>query len=277
MKINKGDIVLVNKTQVCYVLSGTKTLHLVTYDEKSDSMKVYKAVPANSPQVTKPPVGSVLMHPKLQARYEQDFMTITKGNYVEFEDKDGTKHQGYVVKGGNKPSVLYDQGNKQCSGPAHLFTLIDAPVLTADEPSVMDDWAVSKYKEYKGMSQETIAFTADIYYKGESVFTVRNDGQGGSMELNLHKYDERHKTLRETFNKNAVEWAKQFGLKDEPFEIDEDWVHWYANDRILGVNARTHFARQNELMAPYRSESFEESPSAENAKKESKSSTKMKP
>lgn len=128
------------------------------------------------------------------------------------------------------------------------------------------------------MSQETIAFTATIYYKGESVFTVRNDGQGGSMELNLHKYDEHHKSLQTAFYKNTIEWAKQFGLRGEPFEVDEDWVHWYANDRPLGITAKAYFKQQNELMAPYRSDDLKkEEGIASEAKKENKNSSKLKP
>lgn len=75
------------------------------------------------------------------------------------------------------------------------------------------DLELKKVNFYEAFSEETNAFTAEIYYKGKKVGEAKNDGQGGST----HVY-----SLPNT--KDAFKQAKQYALGLPPFEIKSNFT-----------------------------------------------------
>lgn len=72
----------------------------------------------------------------------------------------------------------------------------------------------------EALSEETNAFTANVWFKGKKVGYAKNDGQGGCTFINA--YPEQ----RELF-KEAEQWAKEqpqidIGFKDRPYMIDSN-------------------------------------------------------
>jgi hypothetical protein len=255
MKLGNGDIVQIENHTAYVVNAKAGVVDLVRYDDASKQLKVIKRISEVHPAIRS--IGNLSMHPALKARYELDFTKLSKGQYVEFVDAKGIKHTGVVEKGGTKISVVYDEGTMVCKGPASLFKVIAKPEMK-EEPSVMDDWTVVGFKEHKDMSEETVAFTGKVAFRGKVVFEVSNRGHGGCMDIYLiasnlisDNSDVKSKSLLEKFQKDAVAWAKQFGLKGEPIEVDESWVLWFATERPLGITAKKYFENHNQLMAQY--------------------------
>ena len=83
---------------------------------------------------------------------------------------------------------------------------------------------LKKLKVYDKLSEETTAFTADVYINGKNVGTAENTGKGGETDLNF--YHEKDSPLRKLCDE-AEAWAKtlpdrvvNFGSK--PFTIKVD-------------------------------------------------------
>ena len=72
------------------------------------------------------------------------------------------------------------------------------------------------------LSEETNAFTADIYYKGKKVAYAKNDGQGGATCINSYG---NYSTLKEVegYAKTLPDIVTDFKKKDgTPFVIKAD-------------------------------------------------------
>ncbi len=74
------------------------------------------------------------------------------------------------------------------------------------------------------LSEETNAFTADIYFRGNKVGYAKNDGGGGETDINAHQ------NMREAFNE-AISYAKSLpqiqtdfthGIGGKKFTFDSD-------------------------------------------------------
>lgn len=166
---------------------------------------------------------------------------MKKGTHVQYRDQDGL-HQGIVVKGTTKPNgrvtVILIGGKMKAAGPASAFKpcTIDIP---KDEPSPMDDYLVTGYKEFPQMSQETIAFVARVKYKGKVILEARNDGCGGCT------YFYGNGGAEEQFQEDIRQWARQFGGEDMT-EKDDFWLQWWVNERPYGVTAKAAIQHYND-------------------------------
>lgn len=172
---------------------------------------------------------------------------MKKGTHVQYRDQDGL-HQGIVVKGTTKPNgrvtVMLIGGRMKAMGPVTAFTpcTIDIPT---DEPSPMDAYSVSNYREFPQMSQETIAFVARVKYQGKVILEARNDGCGGCT------YFYGNQSAEKQFQEDLRQWAKQFGGEDLT-EKDDYWLRWWVDERPYGITARASIKQFNESMAKYR-------------------------
>lgn len=163
---------------------------------------------------------------------------MRKGNRVEFT-YEGNLSYGVVMKGGKKPTVIFDGGITQIVGPATTFRLSNHP-LPVDEPSVMDKYSIIKYKD-TGFGDETPQFGGKIVLDGKVILYVRNVGQGG---CNMYQRNPKNLIdgIQKQFEDDAKEWGKQFGYPYD-FEIHDTWVDWAANEKIYGKLAVDYFKR----------------------------------
>jgi hypothetical protein len=247
-KIKKGSVVnfKLNSeiTHVCYVSKLGKTVDLVFYCKESKKLKQYRNMHLSMIKET----TFARMPKALKEHYEKMFKTLKKGTVVEFS-MDNKTFIGIVEKGGTDPTVVYDNGKYSVKGKAHGFTEIDSNNIPKDEASVMDKWKIISYTEYKKMSEETIAFDATVTLNGEKVFSVKNSGKGGCMDSHFYDYkNSKNKEYSKLFDEDLLSWAKQFGLKGKPFELDEEWILWYAREKPIGITAKEHFKQYNESM-----------------------------
>ncbi len=158
-------------------------------------------------------------------------MTFKKGDRVEWIQGPETKY-GVIFRGGKRPTIYVDGGEKTVSGPASAFNYSDHPMPT-DEPSVMDDWDVVRYKDF-GNGEETPSFEARISYKGECVLVASNHGTGGCN--NYHG----DRALINQLEADAKAWGKQFGYPYD-FEAHDTWVEWAGRERKYGKLAVDYF------------------------------------
>jgi hypothetical protein len=237
----KADIIefkakLLEEPIICIVTKGGGSLVLSFYSEETKGFRKYIDVVPNADRMK---ISTYAKMPqKLKEKYDFEFKTLKKGASVEFKDN-GTTYQGVVTKGGNKPSVVYENGTLEIKGHASLFTEIDDSKFEKDEPSVMDKWSVVSFKEHKELSDESTAFSAYIALNGKKIFCVKHDGCGG--EMTTHSVDTYDKKISDLFDKDVLTWAKQFGMTWKPFCLDEEWVLWFAEEKPLKINAKQHF------------------------------------
>ena len=171
-----------------------------------------------------------------------------KGDRVEYDVTENGKPTigyGVVRKGTTKPNgkvtVVMDGGNFETTGvgPDGGYRLSKHP-LPVDEPSVMDKWSITRYKN-TGFGDETPQFNAEIALNGKVVILARNSGQGG---CNMY-YRNPPMPIDggiEQFIKDATEWGKQFGYPYD-FEAHDTWVEWAAREKIYGVLAVDYFKK----------------------------------
>ena len=157
---------------------------------------------------------------------------MRKGTRVEFT-YEGNLSYGVVMKGGIKPTIMFDGGVLQISGPANAFRKSKHP-LPVDEPSVMDKYSIVGYKD-TGYGDETPQFNAEITLNGSVIMTALNIGQGG-----CNMYTAINREVSDQFEADAKEWGKQFGYP-YGFEVEDTWVEWVTREKIYGVLAVDYF------------------------------------
>ena len=162
-------------------------------------------------------------------------MALKKGDRVEWIQGSETRY-GVVFRGGKRPTVYIDGGERQVQGPSTAFNISNHP-LPADEPSVMDKWAIKSYKD-SGFGEETPQFQAEITINGKVVLHVSNEGMGGSNRY----YPARGMTrgVIDQLVSDATAWGKQFGYPYD-FEVEDTWVEWAAREKIYGKKAVDYF------------------------------------
>jgi len=242
MSIKKSDVVEIRDTKknIGFVLSGRDKFKVVFYDDVAGSYRVYPSLTESHLKV----VDKSLMPEKLKERYEQEFnatdgQSLKKGQFVKFKDEKGVEQTGYVEKGGVTPTVIFNNGRLQIKAPSRIFSVTE-PVFEKDEPSSMDNWSIVGYKEFKSLSDETVAYTAFIAYKGKKVLTAENTGKGGCDRIGCVKYSEESLKLEKIFYEDLKLWEKQFSTENH-FEIDSLWIDWSVNDKKQGITAKRYF------------------------------------
>lgn len=248
MTIKKGSVVEIKngKNTIGFVDSGRDKFKVVFHDDIDDVFKVYSNVTVAHLKV----VDDSLMSDKLKERYLQSFgkseSSLKKDQFVKFKDEKGIEQVGYVAKGGANPTVIFDDGKYQMKGPASMFTVTEV-VLEKDEPSAMDDWSLVGYKEFKSLSEETVAYSTGIAYKGNKVLVAENTGKGECDRVGCVKHTPENKALEKQFYEDLNSWAIQL-TNENQFEIENTWIQWYANERKQGVTAKKHLNRLSEEM-----------------------------
>jgi hypothetical protein len=105
-------------------------------------------------------------------------MAVKKWDRVEFTNGKKGVVTGTVLKGGAKKArVVADGGKSEYDVPVQALrpTTVAAP---KDEPSSLDRWGLSGYKEAGG--EDTVCFDAYVTFDGKRVLHARNSGTGGS-------------------------------------------------------------------------------------------------
>ena len=164
-------------------------------------------------------------------------MTMKKGDRVEFVFEGETCY-GVIFRGGKKPTVYRDGGERQIQGAAALFTISEHP-LPADEPSVMDKWTIVSYTGH-GNGEETPSFTARIALNGKIVLVASNHGTGGPNNYHPAGVHKGSRALIDHLEADAKVWGKQFGYPYD-FEAQDTWVEWAGREKIYGKKAVDYF------------------------------------
>lgn len=168
-----------------------------------------------------------------------------KGDNVSFTFE-GTDHIGVVLKGGSNKIVvgIYHNGEElSIKGHARGFKPVNREAFK-DDPSAMDGYSLSGYKEVESMSEDTACFTATIKTPKGKKIRVSNEGRGGP-----DFFDGDRKAIDQLFA-DAKAWARQNG---SPFSsLSEDaslWIKWYEFRRPYHVSAKADFAAITKEMA----------------------------
>ena len=181
--------------------------------------------------------------------------SFKKGDRVCWRGKDENgnvelKH-GTVTRGGDKVHAMMDGGEFEVKGGRNAFQFSDKP-LPKDLPSSMDDYVVKGYKAIPELSDETIAYTATIMFKGKPVLSAKNGGYGGDTEVHPYSYDDAScRGMVQKFFNDTREWSMQFG-QTKPFEAYDEWIDWYVNHRPYGVTAAKYNEGIEKRMAEIR-------------------------
>lgn len=214
------------------------------FDESSKSFKVFKNVTARTAGIVQS--DSSKMSVELKAHFEKVFKSLKKDDLVQFKDNEGVEKTGVVSKGGRNPTVIYENGTLQCSGPAHIFKLVDKPFVEVADDS-MKDWDISGYKEYTRMSEETVAFNAYVTYKGKKVFAAENTGKGGCNMYTILKLE--HRELMNKFKEDVQKWKEKYSKQEQLFEVEDLWFEWCSKNLPLGQTAQQYWEDFDKFMS----------------------------
>lgn len=175
-------------------------------------------------------------------------MTFKKGDRVEYTEKGETKY-GVVSKGGAKSiSIVLDGGQYQVKGHPSLFQPSSHPLPRDTEPSPMDGYAVTSFKEFA--SPDGGGFNAFITYRGKKILSAHDGGYGGEVEFHSVKKDGHYWNSPEQtkFHEDAQAWAIQFGDKNG-FGAAACWIEWYVYKRPYGVTAKMYWDEFKKMLA----------------------------
>lgn len=83
---------------------------------------------------------------------------------------------------------------------------------------------------YERMSEETIAFTADLFVNGKKVAYAKNDGCGGSTFY--HPYPQADKQLLDAAEIYCQKLPEKEGFSQNLEDVIDDWVYRVYNEKI---------------------------------------------
>lgn len=221
MALKKGDRAQVTAGPTTYYgfisKGGAKATMVLDNGRQQISRPMSQFVPSNHPIPDDSPFKNVF---------------VEKGVRVEFDD-DGRLQQGIVISG-DVFSAKVRNASMEYNVPQHMLKKSSVPV-PVDPPGPMDAWSVRKYKAVAALSEETVAFSAEILYEGKKVLDAKNNGHGG-CNIYYGPFE-----MQQKFAEDAKAWAMSFG-DEKPFESDDEWVGWAGEEKPLGITATEHFA-----------------------------------
>ena len=235
---NKGlNSVVKCNGQICLVIKGGKNGELIFWSEEKKALRVYKNINLHSPQIKA--VDLELAPPQLRERHDKATMTVSNGQFVSFQNGDETIY-GTVVRGGRKPKIMDVKGEFEYHVPAHAVTIEETPVM--EIPDALAPYVVKKFKQHKELFEETIAFSADLYFQGDPkkrpklIAHVSNKGYGGCMDS--HAVDvEAYRAYCD-----AIEQVcKERGLSN--FEVNESYILWLGIYKDLNISLDDHIGK----------------------------------
>lgn len=90
---------------------------------------------------------------------------------------------------------------------------------------------IKKVKIIEELSEETICFSADMYFKGKYICPISDIGQGGDIEFHIYANDKEYASFLE-----AVEWAKSLDpLQYEDMSLPMD-IELYIGQLIEDIH-----------------------------------------
>lgn len=241
MTIKKGDVVEISSkhgNHIGYIINGGIAVSIVFYDFESKKYKIIKDY-GNISSLKLLEYSS--MSPELKTRYDEDFKSLKKGQYVKFLDRQGKEQKGYVEKGGTKVKVIFDNAQYQTTGPASLFTPIES-IVEPEPKSEMDKWSLVGFKEHRSMSEETMCFESFVARDGKKVLHIKNSGRGEMNRISAIKHDGTSKGVVEQFEADLKSWAVQNGSKFHA-EVENLWIDWVMFHQKLGVTAKSYLEK----------------------------------
>lgn len=154
-----------------------------------------------------------------------------KGDLVYWTDDNGQEQKGLIVKGGEKPS-FQKLGYPYVTYTIHKSMLKKGDFSLPEIPqNPMSDYSLKKVNKFESMSEDSLAFTAVIYYKSKAILEVKNDGYGGCNSYHLAKKAEPED--KEKLNVAIKGWVKFFDLDDS--ETLDIWVAWFMSEKDHGI------------------------------------------
>lgn len=178
---------------------------------------------------------------------------LSKGTRVEWSSK-GVMQYGIVEKGGRKTvHVIHDGGKLVTKGDARCFRPSAHPLPNADEPNSMSDYGLKSVKVAEHLSQETLAYTAIITYKGKPIARVENAGHGGPDNVHPYKFDAPN--AREAVDKflaDATKWVEENRpaiCTGRVYEPEASWISWERDQRQYGQTAKESLSWMEESAA----------------------------
>lgn len=154
-----------------------------------------------------------------------------------FDKRKNVTHVGTVTMARtDRIRARLDGSADVITGHISLFepSAVPAAPLPTSGNDALDRYAVTDYKAYPKMSEETTAYTATITLEGVVVCGARNDGQGG---CDLFTQLPGSPATVEDFQLACARWATAHGVEGETMDL---WVEWFVNERPAGVSA-AHF------------------------------------
>jgi hypothetical protein len=165
---------------------------------------------------------------------------LRKNDRVEWEDP-ATKSKRFGVVSARRShglEVVEDGGEKVVFIPYGQVFPSSEPLAIDTKKTPMDCYEVRKFKSAEHLSEETLAFSAEIWKAGRPILRVSNDGHGGSnriVPLEGYNYDVVHQAV-----KDSSEWFEAFTGRQSAIETLDTWVLWFATKRPYGVTAEDY-------------------------------------
>jgi len=192
------------------------------------------------------------------AKHEPKAQAVTNASWKK-GDRVKTKQNGEYVHGvirrggAGKVAMIMDGGEYEIAGPAHIFEASNEPLATANEPpSPMDKYEIKKYRPAPQVSEETLAFSAEIWCDGKPFLHAQNQGCGGCNMYHPLGHGNLVDSAERQIAADAEAWAKLNGMEGQAFEIVDSWVSWYTESRPHGCTAKQYWDRHNKTMAEFK-------------------------
>ena len=181
------------------------------------------------------------------ASFEGSLPEEPKGPILHVGDHVTTEWKGEIVKG-----VISKVGPKKVEmrfwqkadgqgikGHPSFFKLAQHELPEDPAAAQLADWEVRNYHYYARMSEETPAFSADIFYMGNKVFRAGNHGTGGPNQYD--PYDHRLAVKLDALEAKMHEVFTSIFHNDRcAFDVLDTWVEWYVNDRPYGITLEAY-------------------------------------
>lgn len=119
---------------------------------------------------------------------------------------------------------------------------------------MQNEITLKNVKIYLGMSEETIAFNADVYFKGTKFASAKNDGQGGCTSVHMclpgtkDLYDQAHsfvktlpevdcfgKGMKQTLDMVIDDLVDEHLQQQEAKKLDNKLKKMFSNQIVWGV------------------------------------------
>jgi len=234
MVIAKGMFINFNAVQsstsvvrLCFVEKGGANASLVFFSDESKGLRQFSRVNLNSQKVldrisiVKNPHS--IAHAELIAFEKRTNAKCKKGSYVSILNNDKVRVYGIITKGGSKPTASIVNSRIEITSSAANFKDEGNPPVI-EVPVELKYWSISNYKYHESLSEDSIAFSASVKYKGKTVLNVKNGGYGGCMQTDGSN---KHAQL---LNKNIVESVVRLfpdeNYRPDTSELDEVFVNW---------------------------------------------------